>query len=213
MILRGTRSGYPVKLVGKVFCQKANSWTICGPTEERPATFVIFVERHWQVECLCGHTEEVTLGRNPLCAMFVAKLLVLLIIWIFTSIPTWVPSHILAKNVARVSHSVHHCQYTSATTQESGHTNVCCVARHLLQRRCWTLTSRTTTKCFRMLFSFLLLNISTIPASSFGVFHVNWKPKMYDSSNSVLVSHSFSRWCHVSYEYESGAFVVCEHFV
>jgi hypothetical protein len=25
MILRGTRSGYPVKLVGKVFCQKANS--------------------------------------------------------------------------------------------------------------------------------------------------------------------------------------------
>jgi hypothetical protein len=124
-------------------------------TKESETTSVISVERLCQLVFLFRHTEELTPGRNRLCAMFVVKLSILPIIWMFTSALTLVQSLILAKSVARALHSVHHCQYTSATTQGSGHTNVCCVARHLLQRHCWTLISRTMTESFRVECSYL----------------------------------------------------------
>jgi hypothetical protein len=52
-----------------------------------------------------------------------------------------------------------------------------------------------------------------MPASLFREFHINWEPKIYESPNSFLVSYSFSGMTYAPDEYESGAFLMCEHFV
>ena len=148
MTQRETQNDFRVKHVGKAFYLETNSWNIWDPTEERPTTSVISVVRHWQVVCHCKHTSVHTQVRNLLCVMFVAKHLVLLSTWMFMSALTQVWNLTPAKNAASVLHSVHHCQFTCATTQGSDHTSANFVARHSLPRHCWIRISRTIVQCW-----------------------------------------------------------------
>jgi len=190
MTQRETQNDFHVKHVGKAFYLETNSWNIRDPTEERPATSVISVARHWQVVCHCKHTSVPTQVRNLSCVMFVAKHLVLLNTWMFMSALTQVWNLTPAKNVASVLHSVHHCQFTCATTQGSDPTSVNFVARHSLPRRYWIRISRTIVQCW------------TVSHNS-----CQWGHTCTVAWASLILSH---RFCRV---YQLSQFTICIMFI